>query len=296
MKRARLIIGAILWVVCCLVINHFFGGVVRDRYGDLHRTGAPWGAISFPACILGLIGWYFLNWVNIISEWNRRPVLLFGRYKGTYGPGLVFLEPLFHTFLDDFTVQDLVITIKVPQAQTSDNVGIAVEALLTFRINADKVRDAVVEVKNIDNSVNQRATSTLADEIGKNALVNLLEHRDTFSGTIKTTVGERVARWGVTVQAFEIKQLKITDTAVEQAIAMKARAQKEGEAELTRAAMQKRIAEALNEAAATYDDQGRWLKGMETLVELCRSANNNTILVPTNLAQGLASLLPSKPA
>ena len=291
MKRARLIIGAILWVAFCLLVNYFTGRE-SNGWGHTVKVGAPWSVISLKAFILVLIGWYLLNWVNIIQEWDRRPVLLFGRYKGAYGPGFVLLEPFFHTFLSDISVQDIVVTISVPQAQTSDNVGITVEGVLTYRINADRIRDAVVEVEDVHGSVDERATSTLADEIGKSDLVQLLEHRDTFSGTINTTVGARVARWGVTAQAFELKKLKITDTAVEQAIAMKARAQKEGEAELTRARMQEQIAAALNQAAATYNDQGRWLKGIETLVELCRSANNNTLLIPTNLAQSLSSLLP----
>lgn len=293
MKRFRVIGVMILWTLAVVLLNHYVGGTVRDRYGDLHRVAVkPWGVISLPVFIIGIVGWYFLNWINIIAEWNRRPVLIFGRYKGTYGPGLVLLEPLLHTFLHDVPVQDVVVTIKLEQAQTNDNVGIAVEGLLTYRIAPDRVRDAVVEVEDVEGSTQERATSTLADEIGKSDLAQLLQHRDTFSQTILTTVGTRVAGWGVTAKAFELKRFKIADTAVEQAIAMKARAQKEGEAELTRAQMQAQIAAALNTAAATYDEKGRWLKGLETILELCRSANNNTVLIPTELAQNLARFFP----
>jgi hypothetical protein len=66
---------------------------------------------------------------------------------------------------------------------------------------------------------------------------------------------------------------------------MKARAMKEAQAELARAEMQAEIVGRLNKAAADLQPAGWRLKTLEVLVELTRSAQNNTILIPANLIE-----------
>jgi regulator of protease activity HflC (stomatin/prohibitin superfamily) len=288
MKKVTLIGGSILWTVACVIWSLVFKSSVDYQYGNSVTQYALWAVPSY-VYIPSLIGWYFLNWINMVNEWERRPVLLFGKYKGTYGPGLVFIEPLFHSILPDVSVQDIVIEIPAEYIQTKDNVGVSLTGLLTYRINPEKVKDAVVEVEDIDDAIMQRGFSTLTDEVGKQDLDHLLKERDAFCEKIKKIIAERVIKWGPQIQAFELKSFQITDAEIANAIAMKAKAQKEGEAELTRANMQKQIAEALNIAAAAYNEDGKWLKGIETLVELCRSAENNTVIIPSMLTNALAN-------
>jgi regulator of protease activity HflC (stomatin/prohibitin superfamily) len=236
------------------------------------------------------VAWYLLCWCNIIREWNRRPVLRFGRYVQTAGPGLAFIEPLLHTTLPDVPVQDVVRELDVPNLQTKDNVGIGLKALLTYRVDKEKVQDAVVEVANVNDAVIARGLTSVNDQGSTVDLSHFLENRSKFGDDAATLLKERVKNWGVIVQAVEIKSFKISDSRVEEAIAMKARAQKEAEAELARANMQSQIATALNAAANTLDDKGWMLKQIETLIELCRSANNNTILIPADFQSAIGSL------
>jgi regulator of protease activity HflC (stomatin/prohibitin superfamily) len=270
--------------------SYFSGGdTTVYEYGHVHTVHTP-GSVSITLYLLVLAVWYGLNWINMVNEWERRPVMRFGRYISTAGPGLVFVEPLIHTVLKDVPVQDIVAVVPLEHVQTKDNVGVSLVGLLTYRIDPVNVRKAVVEVADINTAIMQRGISTLTDEVGKSELTHLLDDRDKFCGIIKETLTKRVESWGAKVQAFELKSFKITDSAIENAIAMKAKAQKEGEAELTRAEMQTRIAEALNKAAATYNEQGWRLKSIETLIELCRSAQNNTILLPSNLSGMLGDM------
>lgn len=242
--------------------------------------------------ILAMATWYSLCWINIVNEWERRPVLLFGRYVNTLDAGLSFLEPLFYTTLTDVPVQDMVIEVEVPEMQTKDNVSITLTGVLTYRIGQDRVRDAVVQVEDVYDSVQERSFSTLTDVTATKDLDELLEHRDIFCQAITAKLRERVADWGVEVKAFELKSFGINDESVEQAIAMKARAAKEGAAELVRAQMQEQIAVALNKASESYTESGRWLKGTEVMLELCRSGQNNTVLLPTDITESLAKLRP----
>jgi regulator of protease activity HflC (stomatin/prohibitin superfamily) len=289
MKRMQLFWGVLGWTIICVIWGLTFGSqVLDDRWGNSHRIISLSSMFGFKF-IIGLLVWYLICWINFINEWERRPYLRFGRYAGTAGPGPVLIEPIFNKILADVPVQDVVEEVPVEHVQTKDNVGVSLVGLLTYRINQEKVKDAVVEVEDITDAIQQRGLSALTDVVGTVDLDHLLENRGNFCEEIKKVLSTRIGEWGVTVKAFELKSFKITDSEVENAIAMKAKAKKEGEAELTRAHMQKQIAEALNEAAETYDDEGRWLKGMETLVELCRSAQNNTVLIPTDLTGSLAN-------
>jgi hypothetical protein len=90
---------------------------------------------------------------------------------------------------------------------------------------------------------------------------------------------------GLTVRAVELKDFRVADESIARSIAMKARAMKEAQAELARAEMQAEIVGRLNKAAEDLQPAGWRLKTLEVLVELTRSAQNNTILIPANLAE-----------
>jgi regulator of protease activity HflC (stomatin/prohibitin superfamily) len=235
--------------------------------------------------------WYAAGWVNTIKEWKRRPVMLFGRYKYTAGPGLTFIEPLFYTTLTDVTVQEVTKMVSAKGVQTKDNVSVGLTAVLTYRINPAKVRDAVVEVSNVEQAIMNRALAVLTDVPATMDLDGLLEHREQLGTKLVEKLAGRLKGWGVEVIAYELQAFKINDVQIEQAIAMRARAQKEAEAELARANMQEQIAGSLNKAAATLTPEGWRLKGIETFLEAVRG-QNNTILIPASLAEGLGHMLP----
>lgn len=290
-KRSKFIAGTMMFAGAILVAN---GADSLFAYGHTVVRGqtisSPW-IPGFGTFIALTVIWYALCWVNAIKEWNRRPVLLFGRYYKTAGPGLVLIEPLVFTTLPDVPVQDVVKQIAAPKLQTKDNVSVGISGVLTYRVDETKVRDAVVAVEKIEEAVLQRALATMNDVGSTTDLDHFLAERDKFGTTVVEKLRERVKDWGVTIKALELQAFKINDSHVEQAIAMKARAEKEASAELVRANMQKQIAVALNAAAGELNENGWKLKGMEILIELCRSANNNTIVVPSDVQSGLGSLL-----
>ena len=246
-----------------------------------------------PLTILFLVpaaAWYVICGIRVVQEWERVPIMLFGKYLGTLNPGLGWVDPIFFSTLQPINVQDITRDVKVEGAQTKNNIGISVIGLLTFRVDKAKVRNAVVEVHDVLNSVLNRASATLAGVVGTKELNDLLEHREVFTQSIKDQLIPRLENWGVVITAFELKDIIIKDPQIAEAIAMKARADQEAQAELVRADRQKQIAEALNAAASAYSAEGKWLKELEVLIELCRSANNNTIILPANLTQALSKL------
>ena len=246
--------------------------------------------IGLPLYLFVLAFLYILGGINIVSEWKRRPILLFGRYKTTLGPGLGWVEPVFHRRLEDVPVRDVVSELRIGGVQTHDNVPISFNLIMTTRVDEGKVRDFIVQVANGYEATRQRALASVTEIVGNHELDAILHNRDKFYAEVRDSLQLKVAPWGVRVIAVELKDIQITDEQIQQAIAMKARAGKEADAELVRAAMQLHIAGKLVEAAAALTPDAWRLKELEVLVELTRSAQNNTLLIPTNLLRGLQDI------
>ncbi len=256
----------------------------------LAEGGAAVPRIGLLGYLLGLVCLYLLGGINIVSEWQRRPIMLLGRYVKTLGPGLSWVDPVLHRRLDDVAVRDVVNELRIGGVQTHDNVPISFNLIMTTRVDEARVKDFVVQVANGYEATRQRALASVTEVVGNHELDAILHNRDRFYVEVRDSLQEKVASWGVKVQAVELKDLQITDEQIQQAIAMKARAGKEADAELVRAAMQLHIAAKLVEAGAALTPDAWRLKELEVLVELTRSAQNNTILVPTSLLRGMEEL------
>ena len=264
-------------------------------YG-IHAVGMlSFVLISLPVFLLGEAVIYGLSGINIINEWERRPVLLFGKYAKTAGPGFDWVEPVFHTVMPDVSVQDVTEELQVNNVQTHDNVRLNILGVLTTRTDPTNVKKLVVEVKGAAEAKRQRANAAVTEVVGRHQLDQILDKREEFSEKIRVALQEKVQLWGIDVKAVEVKDLRVADTEIEKSIAMKARAEKEGQAELRRAEFQMQIALKLKEAAHAYDDAAWKLKGLETLIELCRSAQNNTVLIPSELLGTLSNVIGKEP-
>ena len=282
-SRSSTVIGLVaIWVG-----GWFLQGIVATVPPDvpgislLKSLISPWGQIA-----LSLL-WWGINGVNVVKQWNRRPTLLLGgTYWKTKGPGLCFIPPIAITSLRDVPVQDVVDKFTAPRVQTRNNVSIDIDGVITWCVDEKHVRDAVVNVQNVSVAVLERVIAIMSDTVGTKDLDELLHSRKAFADSVLGVVKERLGSWGVNIKSLELKGLKINDPGIEAAIALNAKAEQEGKAELTKAGYQQKVAVALNEAAAKYDDGGRWLKQMEMLGEMSRNPSN-TMFIPTSVLDAL---------
>jgi regulator of protease activity HflC (stomatin/prohibitin superfamily) len=228
---------------------------------------------------------YVLKGLVIVKQWERVPVTRFGRYLRTLGPGLSWVEPFTSRRLDPRPVQDVVYSLTMPSVLTHDNVPVELTIAVTRYIAADQVPQTVLAVASYRAAEDQRALATVAELVGRRPIDYIFDKRVEFCEEIRATLQERVKNWGLTVRAVELKDFRVADEAIARSIAMKARAMKEAQAELARAEMQAEIVSRLNKAAEDLQPAGWRLKTLEVLVELTRSAQNNTILIPANLAE-----------
>lgn len=252
------------------------------------------GTIAVAVVVLVMV-WYILAGLNVVTEWMRRPLLRFGRYNRTLGPGITWAEPFTNRPLDDVPINEEVWELQVKHIQTHDNVPITISLILTSKIDENNVRKYVTAVLDGDEAIEQRTLAVVSECVSGLELDQILHDRETLHDKLIRLLNSRTSHWGILIVAIEFKDISITDESIQNAIALKARAVKEGEAEIARAEVQFRIAEELNKAAAEYTEMGRWMKGTEVLLEMCRSAENNTILVPTDMVEGLARIIPKAP-
>jgi regulator of protease activity HflC (stomatin/prohibitin superfamily) len=228
---------------------------------------------------------YLKKGVVIVKQWERVPVTRLGRYVGTLEPGLSWIEPLTSRRLNARLVQDVVYSLLVPAVLTHDNVPVELTIAVTRYIAPEQVPQTVLAVAEYRAAEDQRALSTVAELVGRRPIDYIFDKRVEFCEEIRATLQDRVRTWGLTIRAVELKDFRVVDESIARSIAMKARAVKEAQAELARAEMQAEIVERLNKAAADLQPAGWRLKTLEVLVELTRSAQNNTILIPANLTE-----------
>lgn len=241
---------------------------------------------NFGAVIVAVIvGAYVVRGFVVVKQWERVPVTRFGRYIRTLGPGLCWIEPLTSRRMTPRPVQDVVYSLTVAAVLTHDNVPVELTIAVTRYIGPDHVPQTVLAVADYRAAEQQRALSTVAELVSRRPIDYIFDKRVEFSEEIRATLQERVKTWGLTIRAVELKDFRVADEAIARSIAMKARAMKEAQAELARAEMQAEIVDQLNKAAADLTPAGWRLKTLEVLVELTRSAQNNTILIPANLTE-----------
>ena len=190
---------------------------------------------------LGVIFVYLVFGIVIVKEWERVPVIRFGRYIRTLGGGLSWIEPITSRRLVARPVQDIVYSLAVPAVLTHDNVPVGLTIAVTRYIDAEDVRKTVAAVSDYRRAEEQRALSTVAELIGRRPIDYVFDKRVEFSEEIRSTLQERVKTWGLTIRAVELKDFQIADEAIARSVAMKARAMKEAQAELARAEMQAEI-------------------------------------------------------
>jgi regulator of protease activity HflC (stomatin/prohibitin superfamily) len=238
---------------------------------------------------------YLFSGLHIVDQWEVKPFKRFGKYAGSLTAGITWREPFSTRIIETIDIRDVVENLferlgykKLPTVQTHDNVPVTFNAQLTYKIT-DPAK-SVLAVEDVYQGLWQRSLTIISEHVSNTQLDDILHDRKNLYRTIEADLQESVADWGIHIIAVEMKDVSISDTSIQEAIAMKARAQKEAEAELTRATMQSQVAEQLKAAAEKYDEAAWKLKGFETLLELCRSAQNNTVMIPTDLVQAIARI------
>lgn len=276
----------------------------KTRYTD-ENAGTIFSAALFcsAAAIVVLAGWALAGEVNIwvvatavalatlavlsiriASQWEQVVILRFGKYHRTAGPGIFCTLPCIdHIALRaDQRVQ--LTGFGAEEALTADMVPVNVNAIVFWMVwNAEK---ACMEVEDYYDSVALASQTTLRDAIGRKSITDLISRRVRLDEELKAAIEEKTEDWGISVLSVEIRDVVIPRS-LQEDMSAEARAERERDARMVLAEVEKDIACMLQDAAEVYggEDTAFRLRQMHLLNEGVKTSGS-AIVVPSAYTEG----------
>lgn len=270
--------GAVVFAVVVFVLAF---GIV------LAAAQAAFAEIGLVALVsAAIVGWLASSSVHIVLEWEKAVVLRFGKFNRVAGPGLVFTWPIieFYTLRIDQRVATTYFGAE--ETLTSDLVPINVDAVLFWMVwDAEK---ACLEVENYYNSVSLVAQTALRDAIGRASVSEVAIRRNQLDQELQEVIEERTSLWGITVLSVEIRDIVIPQE-LQEVMSTEAQAEREKNARMVLAEVEKDISSMLVDAAHVYEENevALRLRTMHLLYESVKGSGG-TVVIPSAYSEGFS--------
>ena len=255
----------------------------------LAAAQAAFGEIGLVALVsAAIVGWLASSSVHIVLEWEKAVVLRFGKFNRVAGPGIVFTWPIveFYTLRIDQRVATTYFGAE--ETLTSDLVPINVDAVLFWTVwDAGK---ACSEVKNYVRLVYWAAQTTLRDVMGAVNIAQLSTRREQIDREVADILERKTNEWGITVVSVEIRDIEIPDE-LQESLSAEARAEREYNARVILAEVEKEISEMFVDAARTYgrEDAALQLRAMSFVSDSVRE-KGGLVVIPSALSEAFEGL------
>lgn len=226
--------------------------------------------------------------IHIAMQWEKVVVLRFGKFSRSKGPGLYFTIPFIEQTALKADQRIMVTGFGAEETLTSDLVPINVDAVLFWMVwDAKK---ACLEVENYYNSVSLAAQTALRDAIGRKNVADVAMRRVQLDDELRRAIEEKTSTWGVSILFVEIRDIVIPKE-LQESMAAEARAERERDARVVLAEVEKDIAAMLLEATELYheDEMAFKLRQMH-LVNESMKESKSSLVVPTAYADGFTDL------
>ncbi|HZY70614.1 MAG TPA: SPFH domain-containing protein [Thermoplasmata archaeon] len=164
-------------------------------------TEAVVGIIIF--FLLILVIFIIVRALHSIQPYQQGVVTLFGSYKRIINPGLNRVNPFARVVPVDLRTQ----VLEVPRQEviTKDNSPTNVDAIIYIKVvDAPK---AIFQVQDYHVATVALAQTTLRSIIGDMELDEILYNREQINTRLRDILDEATDRWGVRVEAVEIKEV-----------------------------------------------------------------------------------------
>ena len=222
--------------------------------------------------------------VHIAAQWERVVVLRLGRYNRTAGPGLYFTIPFFEQTALKADTRIMFTGFGAEQTLTSDLVPINVDAVLYWVVwNAEK---ACLEVEDYCDGVSLAAQTALRDAIGRASVAEVAIRRNQLDEELQEIIERKTNPWGITVLSVEIRDIVIPEK-LQDVMSAEAQAEREKNARMVLAEVEKDISDMLYDAAEVYEksDTALRLRTMHLLYESVKNSGG-TVVVPSAYSEG----------
>jgi SPFH domain / Band 7 family len=245
------------------------------------------------------------SFLMIIRQYERAIIFRLGKYQRQVGPGIQTRIP----FADNILVVDIrerVREFKAERMLTKDNVPVTIDAILRYRIIETRSKDAIINVQNFNEMIQQVSQTTLRNNIGSAIFQDILSKREEINHNVRDIISDESGNWGVQVTGVEIRQVIIPQE-LESAMSMQAQAEREKNARVTFGESEVLVAKRFEEASKVYADNpvAYALRQSNMLYESIKVQGNTIVVVPSetlnsmgfgNLATTIAYLENTKKA
>lgn len=227
---------------------------------------------------LAMLAGAILSMIRVVSAYEGGVILRLGKVHKVAQPGINFLLPfgIDQLLMTQTCLQTLEIT---PQdVITQDNVSVHVEAIANYRVT--NPLKAIIEVDDIDETIEQYAQTALRRVIGSHKLDDLISKQDMLNEALKESISAEVDNWGVDIERVEIKSLDL-DAQLQRAMAAEAEAERGRRARIITAQGEKEAATILREAAEELakSPNAMALRTLATLKDI-GTDHNSVIIFP----------------
>jgi regulator of protease activity HflC (stomatin/prohibitin superfamily) len=229
--------------------------------------------------------------LRVVKEYERGVIFFLGKCKGTRGPGLIFLIPIFERMVR-VTLRTITMNIPSQKIITKDNVSIDIAAVAYYHV-VDPVK-ATIAIEDVYSAVNQISQTTVRNVVGQFQLDQLLSQTVDINLQIKDVIDGHTEPWGVQVTAVEIKDITLPDN-MQRAMAKEAEAERERRAKIVAAEGEFQASKKLGEAADIISSHpvALQLRTLQTMSEIA-TEKNSTIIFPaqfmTTVSEAIAMI------
>lgn len=247
-----------------------------------------WESMSMWSIILSCgVGLFFFLAIHIAFEWERAVIMRFGKYNRIAGPGIYFTIPIVESEAAKIDQRIRTISFDAEETLSSDLVPVNVDTVL-FWVVWDAER-ACKEVRNFEAIISLAAQTAMRDVIGQICLSEIAMRRAYLDEELKRIISEKVDDWGITVVSVEIRDIVIPKE-LQASMARQAQAERERDARLTLAEVERDISEMYMEAAATYGqpEKALQLRTMNLVYDSVKE-HGGMVVVPSAYSEGFSN-------
>lgn len=270
----------------------FFGLLVFGLVGAAVSI-ALWAVLGYASLAVGiLLGCVASYSIKIAPQWERVVIMRFGKFHHIAGPGLYACIPFIDYASNHVDQRIMTSSFSAEAALTSDLVPVDVDAVLFWMVWDS--RKACMEVENYPRAVLLSAQTAMRDAIGQVSLGDISLRRKTIDHELGRALGEKCEPWGITVLSVEIRDITVPRE-LQGALSREAQAERERNARIMLAEIEKDISEMYVEAADIYgkNEKAMQLRAMSLAFEGAREGKG-VVLMPTALAEAFSKVAPKE--